>query len=177
MSETTRCKDIVKGLLDFARQTEPKVEESDTNEILNRTLSLVENQALFQNIKINRQLSPSLPKVMMDGSQIQQVFTNIILNAAEAIDGEGELTVVTRVEHDGEFLEIVFKDTGCGIPDDVIEKVFDPFFTTKEVGHGTGLGLAVSYGIIGRHKGTIHVKSKPGKGTTFIVRLPLKVET
>ena len=177
VSETTRCKDIVKGLLDFARQTEPKVEESDTNEILNRTLSLVENQALFQNIKINRQLSPSLPKVMMDGSQIQQVFTNIILNAAEAIDGEGELTVVTRVEHDGEFLEIVFKDTGCGIPDDVIEKVFDPFFTTKEVGHGTGLGLAVSYGIIGRHKGTIHVKSKPGKGTTFIVRLPLKVET
>jgi len=176
VSETTRCKDIVKGLLDFARQTEPKVEESDTNEILNRTLSLVENQALFQNIKINRQLSRSLPKVMMDGSQIQQVFTNIILNAAEAIDGEGELTVVTRIEHDGEFIEIIFKDTGCGIPDEAIEKVFDPFFTTKEVGRGTGLGLAVSYGIIGRHKGSIHVKSKPGKGTTFIVRLPLKVE-
>ena len=131
---------------------------------------------LFQNIKINRQFSHSLPKVMMDGSQMQQVFTNIILNAAEAIDGEGELTVVTRVEYDGEFLEIIFKDTGCGIPEDVIEKVFDPFFTTKEVGRGTGLGLAVSYGIVGRHKGTIYVKSKPGKGTTFIVRLPLKTE-
>jgi two-component system NtrC family sensor kinase len=176
VSETTRCKNIVKGLLDFARQTAPKVEESDVNEILNRTLSLVENQVLFQNIKINRQLSHSLPKVMMDSSQIQQVFTNIILNAAEAINGEGELTVVTRIAHDGEFIEIVFKDTGCGIPDEVIEKVFDPFFTTKEVGRGTGLGLAVSYGIVGRHKGTIHVKSKPGKGTTFIVRLPLRPE-
>ncbi|UCH51866.1 MAG: cache domain-containing protein [Chloroflexota bacterium] len=174
VSETTRCKDIVKGLLDFARQTAPKVEESDVNEILDRTLSLVENQVLFQNIKINRQLSHSLPKVMMDGSQIQQVFTNIILNASEAIEGEGELTVVTRIEHDGDFLEIIFKDTGCGIPDGVIEKIFDPFFTTKEVGRGTGLGLAVSYGIVGRHKGTIHVKSKPGKGTTFIVRLPLR---
>ncbi len=174
--ETTRCRDIVKGLLDFARQTEPKVEESDVNEILNRTLSLVENQASFQNVKINKVLSPSLPEILMDSSQIQQVFTNIILNAAEAIEEEGELTVVTRMAPDNEHIEIEFTDTGCGIPPENHEKIFDPFFTTKEVGRGTGLGLAVSYGIIARHKGTIELKSDPGKGSTFIVRLPLKNE-
>ncbi|MDH4238545.1 MAG: cache domain-containing protein [Phycisphaerae bacterium] len=172
VGEATRCRDIVKGLLDFARQTEPKVEESDVNEILNRTLSLVENQAVFQNVRINRLLSSSLPKVMMDSNQIQQVFTNIILNAAEAIEGEGELIVVTRVAPDNEHVEIEFTDTGCGIPPEYQEKIFDPFFTTKEVGRGTGLGLSISYGIIARHKGTINIRSKPGKGSTFIVRIP-----
>jgi len=177
VGEATRCRDIVKGLLDFARQTEPKVEESDVNEILNRTLSLVENQALFQNVRINRLLSSSLPKVMMDSNQIQQVFTNIILNAAEAIEGEGELIVVTRRAPDNEHIEIEFTDTGCGIPPENHEKIFDPFFTTKEVGRGTGLGLAISYGIIARHKGTIDIRSRPGKGSTFIIRLPLKIES
>ncbi len=176
VGEATRCKNIVKGLLDFARQTEPKVRESDANEILKRTLSLVENQALFQNVKITRVFSPSLPKVMMDGSQIQQVFTNVILNAAEAVDGAGELTIATRTAPDGKAVEIEFTDTGCGITQENLEKIFDPFFTTKKVGSGTGLGLAVSYGIIARHKGTIYVKSEPGKGTTFVVRLPLQTE-
>jgi two-component system NtrC family sensor kinase len=176
VSESTRCKDIVKDLLDFSRQTEPKVEQSDVNEILKRTLSLVENQALFQNVKINSEFSPSLPKAMMDSSQIQQVFTNIILNAAESIEGQGELTVATRIAPDNESIEIKFTDTGCGIPQENLEKLFDPFFTTKEVGRGTGLGLAVSYGIVARHKGTINVKSKPGQGSTFVVRLPLKTE-
>jgi len=177
VGEATRCRDIVKGLLDFARQTEPKVEESDVNGILNRTLSLVENQALFQNVKVKKLLTSSLPKVMMDSNQIQQVFTNIILNAAEAIEGEGELIVVTRRAPDNKHIEIEFTDTGCGIPPENHEKIFDPFFTTKEVGRGTGLGLAISYGIIARHKGTINIRSKPGKGSTFIVRLPLKIES
>jgi two-component system NtrC family sensor kinase len=174
--EATRCQSIVKGLLDFARQTEPKTEESDANEILKRTLSLVENQVLFQNVKITKVLARSLPKSMMDSGQIQQVFTNIILNAAEAIDGEGELIVATRVAPDGESIEIEFTDTGRGIAQENLEKIFDPFFTTKEVGHGTGLGLSVSYGIVARHKGTISVKSEPGKGTTFVVRLPVRAE-
>ncbi len=176
VGEATRCKDIVRGLLDFARQTEPKVEELDVNEILERTLSLVEHQALLQNVKITRAFSASLPKVMMDGNQMQQVFTNIILNAAEAIDGEGEVTVATRMAPDCEAIEIEFADTGCGIPQENLGKIFDPFFTTKEVGRGTGLGLAVSYGIVVRHKGTIDVKSEPGKGTTFTVRLPLRAD-
>ena len=173
-AEASRCKDIVKGLLDFARQTEPKVEESDVNEALERTLAVVENQALFQNVKISKVICPSLPKVLMDVSQMQQVFTNIVLNAAEAIEGKGELTVATRMAPDNEYIEIEFTDTGCGIPRDNLEKIFDPFFTTKEVGHGTGLGLAVSHGIIAKHRGTIEVKSEQGKGTSFIIRLPLK---
>jgi two-component system NtrC family sensor kinase len=151
VTETSRCKDIVKGLLDFARQTEPKVEESDVNKTVERTLAVIEKQALFQNVKLSKVICPSLPKVLMDASQIQQVFTNIVLNAAEAMQGKGELTVTTNHEI-----------------------IFDPFFTTKEVGHGTGLGLAVSHGIIARHNGSIEVKSKLGKGTSFIIRLPLK---
>jgi two-component system NtrC family sensor kinase len=174
--EATRCKNIVRGLLDFARQSEPNVEEADANEILRRTLSLLQNQAQFQNITITTTLCTSLPKAMMDSGQIQQVFTNIILNAAEAMDGEGELIVATRAASGDGFIEIEFTDTGCGISRENLDKIFDPFFTTKEVGRGTGLGLAVSYGIIARHRGTIEVKSSPGKGTTFIVRLPLKEE-
>ena len=175
-AEATRCKNIVRGLLDFARQSEPNVEEADANEILRRTLSVLQNQSQFQNIMINTTLSTSLPKVMMDSGQIQQVFTNIILNAAEAIDEQGEVTIATRIDESGQFVEIEFKDTGCGISRKNLDKIFDPFFTTKEVGHGTGLGLAVSYGIIARHRGTIEVKSSPGEGTTFIVKLPLKTE-
>jgi len=173
VTEASRCKDIVKGLLDFARQTEPRVEESDVNETLERTLGVVENQALFQNIKITKVICPSLPKVSIDVGQIQQVFTNIVLNAAEAMEGKGELTLTTRMAPDNEYIEIEFADTGCGIPPENQDKVFDPFFTTKEVGQGTGLGLAVSHGIIARHKGAIEVKSEPGKGTSFIIRLPL----
>jgi two-component system NtrC family sensor kinase len=175
--EATRCKNIVRGLLDFARQSEPNIEESDANEILRRTLSLLQNQAVFQNVTITTALSASLPGAMMDSSQIQQVFTNIILNAAEAMDGEGELTIASRVASDGEYIEIEFADTGCGIPRENLEKIFDPFFTTKEVGRGTGLGLAVSYGIIARHKGTIEVRSEPDKGTTFTVKFFLNSET
>ena len=176
VGEATRCKAIVRGLLDFARQSEPSVEEADANDILKRTLSLLRNQALFQNIKITTMLCPTLPKAMMDTGQIQQVFTNIILNAAEAMDGEGEMTVMTQTAKDGEFIEIELTDTGCGIPRENLEKIFDPFFTTKEVGRGTGLGLAVSFGIIAKHQGTIEVESNLNKGTTFIVRLPSKVE-
>jgi len=176
VGEATRCKNIVHGLLDFARQREPNVELADVNEILRRTLSLLESQAQFQNITVTATFCPSLPKVMIDSGQMQQVFTNIILNAAEAIEGKGEVTVATRTVDGGEFIEIQFTDTGCGIPQENLEKIFDPFFTTKEVGRGTGLGLAVSYGIIAKHQGTIEVRSDPGRGTTFIVRLPLKVK-
>ncbi len=99
---------------------------------------------------------------------------NIVLNAAEAMEGKGELTVVTRMAPDNKYIEIKFTDTGCGIPPENRTKVFEPFFTTKEVGRATGLGLAISHGIIARHKGTIEVESEPGRGTSFIIRLPLK---
>jgi len=113
---------------------------------------------------------------MVDVSQIEQVFTNILLNAAEAMDGEGTISVSSRLSSDNGMMEVSVKDTGPGILPEHIDRLFDPFFTTKEVGHGTGLGLAVSYGIIERHEGRIKVESKPGGGTTFVVQLPLKGE-
>jgi len=173
-TEASRCKDIVKGLLDFAHQTEPKIEEADINETLERVLDVVKDQALFHNIRITKNICSYLPKVSVDVGQIQQVFTNIVLNAAEAMGGNGELTITTRTASDNEHIEIEFTDTGCGIPPQNLDKIFDPFFTTKEVGRGTGLGLAVSYGIVAKHQGTIEVKSEQNRGTTFTIRLPLK---
>lgn len=176
VTQATRCKSIVKGLLDFSRQTDPKIELTDINNLVKSALSLLENQALFQNVAISKNFCPSPPHVKVDGAQIQQVFINIILNAAEAVEGKGNLDIRTEVSEDGQFMEIKFKDTGCGISEENIERLFEPFFTTKEVGHGTGLGLAISYGIIQRHKGTIEVNSRVGEGTTFIIRLPIAKE-
>jgi two-component system NtrC family sensor kinase len=173
LAEASRCRDIVKGLLDFSRQTEPKIELADVNEILERTLAIVENQTVFQNVGIERAICTSLPRIPIDVGQMQQVFTNIVLNAAEAMEAEGELSVATRMSPDNEWIEIEFADTGCGIPPENREKIFDPFFTTKEVGRGTGLGLAVSHGIIARHKGSVEVRSELGRGTSFTIRLPL----
>ena len=173
VTQANRCKGIVKGLLDFSRQTEPKMEPSEINELLNTALSLVENQAVFHNITVTKDLTPSLPAVMADGQQIQQVFINIFLNAAEAMKGKGNLSIHTKTADDENFVQVEITDTGCGIAEELIERLFEPFFTTKEVGRGTGLGLSISYGIIQGHGGTINVKSKVGKGTTFIIRFPL----
>lgn len=174
--QATRCRGIVKGLLDFARQTEPEMSLANINDIINEVLALVEKQALFHNIEVIKHLTPDPIQVMADHSQIQQVFINIIINAAEFMEGQGELVLKTKKSEDGNSAIIEFTDTGFGIPEGNIEKLFDPFFTTKEVGHGTGLGLAISYGIIERHKGLIEVESEVGKGTTFIVSMPLHKE-
>ncbi len=176
VAQATRCREIVKGLLDFARQSEPEMSVVNINVILDQALALVEKQALFHNIRVVKELCRDSVQAMADSSQIQQVFVNIIINAAEAIEGAGELSLRTRRSEDGNYVSVVFADTGSGIPEKNIDKLFDPFFTTKEVGHGTGLGLAISYGIIERHKGTIEVRSKPGMGTTFTVHLPLYTE-
>ena len=173
VQETIRCRTIVKGLLDFARQTKPEKKFADLNEIIKYSLSLIERHASFQNIKIIREFAPSLPKMKVDTNQIQQVFMNIIINAQEAMPEGGTLTIKSSVEN--RFIEIKFMDTGSGIPEENINKIFDPFFTTKK-DKGTGLGLAVSYGIIERHQGNIEIQSKLGKGTTVIIRLPLEKE-
>ncbi|MDI6839702.1 MAG: ATP-binding protein [bacterium] len=177
--EATRCKDIVKGLLDFARQTEPKLELSNINSVIEEVLSLVGKQPLFMNIQILKELNLSIPMIMIDRSQIQQVFTNILVNAGEAMSEgscgkeNGKLTIKTTTSPDSLFVKISFTDTGCGISRENIGKIFDPFFTTKKAGKGTGLGLAVSYGIVQRHNGNIEVVSELGKGTTFTVNLPI----
>jgi two-component system NtrC family sensor kinase len=172
--QANRCKDIVRGLLDFSRQRKPDKTLFNINNVLTQCLSLLENQALFHNIEIKEELS-ELPMIVIDPSQIERVFMNIILNAAEAMEGVGTLNIASRFDSDEGFVEISVQDSGPGITEENLEQIFDPFFTTKEAGHGVGLGLAISYGIIREHNGTIMVNSKVGSGTTFTIRLPVPI--
>lgn len=173
VKQANRCRDIIRGLLDFARQRKPEKRLSNVNRILVECVSLLDNQALFHNIRIVQHLAQDLPKVLMDPSQIQQVFMNMIINAAEAMHGAGQLTIATRHVPAELAVEVQFTDSGHGIKEEDLDRIFSPFFTTKEVGHGTGLGLAISYGIVREHKGTITVESQEGQGATFTIRLPV----
>jgi two-component system NtrC family sensor kinase len=173
VQQTTRCRNIVKGLLDFARQRKPDKKTWDIHALIDNTLTLVEKQAPFQNIKIEKQFKPVIPMLFVDGDQIQQVFMNILLNAADAMSGNGgTLTIKTDLKNG--VAEVSFTDTGGGIAKEHLSKLFDPFFTTKETGKGTGLGLAISYGIIQSHGGDIGVESEVGKGSTFRIKLPIE---
>ncbi len=173
VTQANRCRDIIRGLLDFARQRKIEKRLYNVNNVIKECVSLLENQALFQNIQIIKKLDPKLPEIVFDPSQVERVFLNIIINAAEAMEGNGKLVLATRFNSVERMVEIAFSDTGPGISKENMEKVFSPFFTTKDVGHGVGLGLAISYGIVKEHKGTITVESKVGKGTTFTVKLPM----
>jgi two-component system NtrC family sensor kinase len=172
--ETSRCAQIVKGLLEFARQSPPEKTKSDINELIDRTTQLLENQASFQNVKIIKNLEVGLPQILLDKTKIQQVFWNLMLNACAAMPKGGNLTIISRLDDDRKYVEIVFVDAGVGIPRENINKLFDPFFTTKS--SGTGLGLAVSYGIVQQHDGKIEVKSEVGQGSVFTVKLPIYEE-
>jgi two-component system NtrC family sensor kinase len=174
VGQATRCRDIIRGLLDFSRQRKPNKTLSNINTVMDQCISFVENQALFLNIEIIKNFQEDLPMIVIDPSQIERVIMNMIINAAEAMDGNGKLTLATRHCPTPHCIELQFSDTGPGISEGNIEKIFDPFFTTKDVGHGTGLGLAISYGVVKAHKGIISVESEVGKGTTFIVKLPIK---
>jgi PAS domain S-box-containing protein len=176
VQEAGRCKEIVKGLLEFARQTEPKREPTDINRAINDGLFFLVNQALFHNIRIVKEFDPFLPFVQGNAGQLKQVFMNIIVNAAEAMHGNGTLTIRTSVSLDRKTVSIGFTDTGEGIPEENLSRIFDPFFTTKDVGKGTGLGLATSFGIIEEHGGKISVNSKVGEGATFVIELPVHLE-
>ena len=173
VKETSRCKDIVKGLLEFARPKEPEKSLADINEIVEKSLSIMERQALFQNITIKKLYASDLPKIVADSAQLQQVFVNIVLNAAEAMDGNGVLTLSTSLNRDETYIDVKFSDTGHGIKEEDKKRLFEPFFSTKEIGKGTGLGLAISYSIIQKHQGSIEVKSETEKGSTFTVKLPI----
>jgi two-component system NtrC family sensor kinase len=174
--ETRRCQNIVQGLLDFARQRKPKVEAVQINDILDKAIQLFDNQPMFHNIDLVKDYQPDLPIISVDPSLILQVFTNIIINAVDAMKDSGVLTIRTLHVESPQRIEISFSDTGPGIPSNELDKVFEPFYTTKEVGRGTGLGLSVSYGIIEGHGGTMRVQSRVTKGTTFIVLLPVTEE-
>jgi two-component system NtrC family sensor kinase len=171
--DTKRCQNIVQGLLDFARQREPKIERVNVNDILEKTTMLFHNHPLFHNIEIVKQYQPDISAVSADSSQIMQVFVNIFMNAVDAMEGTGVLTIGTRSIAINKTVEISIADTGCGISPEMINKIFEPFFTTKPVGQGTGLGLSISYGIIHQHGGTIKALSGSGEGTTFVISLPV----
>jgi two-component system NtrC family sensor kinase len=144
---------------------------------MDATLTVFEDQYLFHNIEVVKNYASDLPALQGDSAQLQQVFMNIIMNAVDAMDGKGCLTLETRKGDQNGFVEISITDTGSGIAPENVERIFDPFFTTKEVGHGTGLGLSVSYGIIQTHQGDISVSSVPGTGTRFTVTLPTTRES
>lgn len=179
--ETKRCREIVKGLLDFARPTPPRRAPADLNETVRRAVAVVINQLAQNHVDLALDLSPELPTVAADANQIQQVLVNLILNAAEAVgEAGGTIRIRSRSTGEGEapgrFLELTVEDTGRGIPPDDLPRLFEPFFSTKG-NRGTGLGLAVTWGIVQSHGGTIDVQSEPGKGSRFTVRLPLEWAT
>jgi two-component system NtrC family sensor kinase len=176
---TERVRKIVKGLLDFSRQTKLDREQVDVNRLISSTIALMENQALVKGISLVFKPGDELHTVNMDRNQFQSVLLNILINAMDATKPGDSITLSTSnspvVNEAGQQgIEISIADTGCGIPPEHMNKLFDPFFTTKEVGHGTGLGLAVTLGIVQRHGGTIRVDSEVGKGATFTVWVPLE---
>jgi len=172
IAETLRCKKIVADLLNFARQQEVLIQETDVNALLAHITEAISPQPIFEKVKIVRQFSPELPLIQADPAQLQQVFINLLNNAAEAMEDGGTITLTTR-SVDNQWIEVKVADTGCGIPAENLGKVHTPFFTTKRLGNGTGLGLSIVYGIIKIHQGQITVQSQDGNGTTFIVTLPV----
>ncbi len=174
--QAVRCRKIVTGLLEFSRQRETDMAPANVNQVLARTLALLETQAIFHDVKVARRFDPNMPTTVMDESQMQQVFMNIILNAVDAMDGHGSITIETRHSKERGELLVRISDTGCGIPDDIRESIFDPFFTTKDPGKGTGLGLAVAWKIVQAHGGRTEVESTVGKGTVFTILLPFDAE-
>ncbi len=174
VDETLRCRKIVKGLLDFARQTKPQKQDLNLNKVTEDVLALVRNQASFHNITIRTELDPEIPSVLADADQMRQVILNIILNAADAMPQGGALRIRSSFDPTQHQVTLRISDTGPGIPIEIQDKLFEPFFTTKKT--GTGLGLAIAYGIMERHKGALKVESSPGHGTTIVVILSTDVK-
>ena len=175
ISESRRCADIVSRLLEFSREAMPHKEAVSLNDLLNQIISLLHHQPSFQNTEFIMEYSPGLPNVIIDPGQLQQVFINLILNAGQAMEGGGTLTIATRLDEGGLLACADIKDTGCGMSEEDLHRIFDPFYTTKP--DGTGLGLSISYGIVENNEGKIEVKSELGRGTVFTVKLPLHDES
>ena len=177
VEETKRCKSIIQNLLSFSRQSQKKdLKLLDINLPLRPTLGLVREQMKFRDIELIENLAPNLPLIKANPNHLQQVFMNLIINAQDAMPQGGRLYIKTRMVKGSEKVEVIFRDTGSGIPEKHLGKLFNPFFTTKRPGRGVGLGLSVSYGIIKEHEGRIEVESKVGEGSTFTITLPTDKE-
>ncbi len=167
----TRCRIIAKALLNFGRPEDGLEEWVDLNRVLQDMFSLIADHRLFREIDVHWELAPEIPLVQGNRSQLEQVVLNLIINAGEAMEGRGVLTLRTYASDD-EMVILEVEDTGPGIPQELLSRIFEPFFTTKTGGKGTGLGLAICHGIVKRHGGEIEVESKPGEGALFRVKLP-----
>jgi len=172
--EVERISRLVTELLDFARPSSPKLEFEDVNSILDGMMLLVSTESRKKHIRFTKEYTPDLPSIKVDREQIKQVFLNVLLNAIEATPANGEITVKTRsfLKPGGKpYLQVEFKDTGCGIPQEYLEEIFNPFYTTKMT--GSGLGLSISNQIVRDHEGYIDVESQVSKGTSFFINLPV----
>jgi two-component system NtrC family sensor kinase len=167
-----RARKIIHNLLGFARRMEPAKEKININNLLDETTGLLENEARYVNITIDKQYADDVPVITSDLSQIQQVVLNLLNNAIDAIGSDGTVTVGSRYLDKTDQVELWVADTGKGIPEAELGKIFEPFFTTKAVGKGTGLGLSISYSIIEKLGGAMRVQSKVGEGTVFTITLP-----
>jgi len=173
ITDTNRCKEIVKNLLAYSRQTEFKKEILNINGIIEQAFSFLREHALLQNITVHKEFSSSMLICEGDNNQLSQVFTNMIINATQAMDGKGTITIGASKDKKEGKIYVEISDTGCGIPQENIPKIFEPFFTTKEEGKGTGLGLSTVRDILEKHGGNIRVKFTCPEGTTFLIELPL----
>jgi two-component system NtrC family sensor kinase len=170
--ETVRCKSIIQELLEFSRDREPQMAMAGINEIIEKALSILENEFRLRHIRLEKDLAADLDRMCLDANQMEQVFVNILINALQATPEKGVIDVRSRRLPDANMVRIEITDTGCGIAPEHLSRIFDPFYSTKE--KGTGLGLAVSYGIVRNHKGMIRVASEPHKGSRFTIDLPVR---
>jgi len=173
IAETNRAKNIIRSLLEFSRHHKSEYEWVDINQIVEDVINLIQIQKKPDDVKIVKDFGRDIPVVKIDAERIKEAIINIVLNALDAMNDKGVLTIRTSVDHNKKVCTISISDTGPGIPEDVLGHIFEPFFTTKPVGKGTGLGLSVTYGIIKQHKGDIVVDTRVGEGTTFTIILPL----
>jgi two-component system NtrC family sensor kinase len=173
VNEATRCKDIVRGLLDFARQSHVSKEPNDLAAVLAEVVEIMTPQSEAAGVRVTCEVQDGLPTMMIDAAQIKQMLVNLVQNGIDAIAGSGEVKIVAYMADESDAVKIKVIDNGCGIPQESIPKLFTPFFTTKELGQGTGLGLAIAYGVAKMHYGDISVESEKGKGTTFSICLPI----
>ena len=169
-NQAGRARDIVRNLLDFARQTKPQRLPADVNQLLRQTLDLVRQHLEKSGVLIEEDYAPDLGLLVLDAGQMKQVFLNLITNAANAMPEGGKLRLHTA--RLGDEVAVSVSDTGRGMPPEIRDRIFEPFFTTKSVGQGTGLGLSISLGIVREHGGRIAVESQAEQGSTFTVWLP-----
>ena len=172
LHQVDRCREITQNLLDFARRKEPVFQEVNVNKLIEDLSKLVEKEAILHQIEILREFQQDLPLVQTDAPSLRQVVLNLLTNATHAVQKDGKIRIATKRSQNGS-VDIIVEDTGCGIPKDHLAKIFDPFFTTKPEGKGTGLGLSICHGIVDKLGGRISVRSEVGKGSTFVVTLPI----